>query len=145
MKTKKGNVIENCQVCVAFEDATGAVMWRQLPLRDMLSDGPARPGRQLSLEQAMNEQEDGPAVIWIPTFGTGHIFDEWFDDPGAATEDDIEYIRADIARADNERLNGIIEKMSGELADLYVARDEMQREIAELGAENEQLRKQAKE
>jgi hypothetical protein len=35
--------------------------------------------------------------------------------------------------------------MSGELADLYVARDEMQREIAELVAENERLRKQVKE
>lgn len=88
----------------------------------------------------MNDQEDGPAVIWIPTYGTGHMFDDWFDDPDAATEDDIEYIRADIARAENERLNGIIEKMSGELADLYVARDEMDKEIAELLAECEQNR-----
>jgi hypothetical protein len=89
--------------------------------------------------------DNAPREIWIPTYGTDSLFDDWFADPDMACEDDVKYIRADITAAEFYRLNGIIEKMSGELADLYVARDEMQREIAELGAENERLRKQVKE
>lgn len=55
--------------------------------------------------------DNAPREIWIPTYGTDSMFDDWFADPDMASEDDVKYIRADIHAAEIARLEDIIEAL----------------------------------
>lgn len=87
------------------------------------------------MTEQVDIMDDYPAVIWIPTYGTDSLFDDWFADPDMASEDDVKYIRADIHAAEIRRLEDIIAQMSGELTDAYQARDEADKACAALEIE----------
>jgi hypothetical protein len=99
--------------------------------------------------------DNAPREIWIPTYGTDSLFDDWFADPDMACEDDVKYIRADIVEhertaaieaeaavwlkgvnhlidkqteldAEIRRLEDIIAQMSDEVVDAWEAGEEGQ-------------------
>jgi hypothetical protein len=75
--------------------------------------------------------DNAPREIWIPTYGTDSLFDDWFADPDMASEDDVKYIRADITGAEIRRLEDIIAQMSDELVDAWEACEEAVSKVVE--------------
>jgi hypothetical protein len=54
-----------------------------------------------------------PDRIWIPTYGTDRLFDDWFNaDDGEPCEDDVEYVRLspgeNIWTCDGCKIRGIV-------------------------------------
>jgi hypothetical protein len=89
--------------------------------------------------------DNAPREIWIPTYGTDSLFDDWFADPDMASEDDVKYIRADITGAEIRRLEDIIAQMSAELTDACMAADVNGMAYSEMAEENERLMGQLKQ